>query len=281
MQVGKLSLEEEQVIVYKGTEKPFSGKYNDFKDDGIFTCKRCGTSLFRSKDKFDSNTGWPSFDDAIKENIEEIKEQNTKRTEVVCKKCKAHLGHVFLNEGFTDKNTRYCINSISLDFIREKIQTAYFAGGCFWGVEYFFRKLSGVVGITCGYMGGDVKNPSYEQVCYEDTNHYEVVRVDYNPKQCSFEKLAKYFFEIHDPEQANGQGPDIGKQYQSAIFVETKEEEQIVTNLIAILKKQGINVQTKIFHSCVFYEAENYHQNYYNKRAKKPYCHSYTPRFLE
>lgn len=112
----KLTPEEEWVIVHKGTEYPFSGKYYDFKKDGIYYCKRCGLTLFDSKSKFDSGTGWPSFDEAINASVKEIPDSDGFRTEIVCARCGAHLGHVFRGEGFTPKDTRYCVNSISLEF---------------------------------------------------------------------------------------------------------------------------------------------------------------------
>lgn len=115
----KLNSEEERVIVNKGTERAFSGDYVNNKDEGIYTCKRCNTPLFTSDSKFKSGTGWPSFDDMIDNNVLEITDADGRRTEIVCAKCKGHLGHVFKGEGFTDKSTRHCVNSISLDFVKE------------------------------------------------------------------------------------------------------------------------------------------------------------------
>jgi methionine-R-sulfoxide reductase len=113
----QLTPEEERIIVYKGTEYPFTGKFNDFKGEGIFTCKRCNTPLFKSDDKFNSGCGWPSFDDAIDQNVKEVLDKDGKRIEIVCAVCDGHLGHVFKGEKFTSKNTRHCVNSISIDFI--------------------------------------------------------------------------------------------------------------------------------------------------------------------
>ena len=113
----KLTPEEEVVIIHKGTEKPFTGEYNDFFKKGVYVCKNCGNILYRSEDKFKSDCGWPSFDDYIKEAVKRIPDPDGLRTEIVCAKCGAHLGHVFKGENYTKKNTRYCVNSISLKFI--------------------------------------------------------------------------------------------------------------------------------------------------------------------
>lgn len=285
MPYNELNAEEIRVIENKGTEMPFSGKFNKFYQDGTYLCRKCNAPLFKSDDKFDSGSGWPSFDDAIPGAVKEVPDRDGRRVEIVCANCGGHLGHVFRGEQMTPKNTRHCVNSVSLDFkpLNEdtSLKKAYFAAGCFWGVEYWFEKQNGVLAATSGYMGGHVENPSYREVCYKDTGHLETVEVIYDPSIISFEELAKLFFEIHDPEQTNGQGPDIGPQYLSAIFYNDTEEEDIAMKLINQLEDQGMIIATQLINADdhPFYPAEYEHQSYYKLRNSKPYCHNYTKRF--
>ncbi len=116
MKINELTKEEEYVLLQCGTEMPFSGELLYNKDDGLYTCKRCDNVLFTSNTKFDSMSGWPSFDEAVEGSVAYHKDPDGMRTEIVCAKCGGHLGHVFYNEGFTDKNARYCVNSLSLNF---------------------------------------------------------------------------------------------------------------------------------------------------------------------
>ncbi|MBU6338763.1 MAG: bifunctional methionine sulfoxide reductase B/A protein [Rickettsiales bacterium] len=279
----KLTHAEEKVIIHKGTEAPFSGEYYDNAENGKYLCKQCNTELFDSKDKFDSGCGWPSFDDEINDSVKKSIDADGRRTEILCKNCDGHLGHIFKGEGFTTKDTRYCVNSISLNFVKENLsenfEKAYFAAGCFWGVEYFFNKAWGVKSASSGYMGGHVNNPSYEQVCTKQTGHLEVVEVVFDKKETDFETLCKLFFEIHDPEQADGQGPDLGPQYISAIFYTNKNQKIIAEKLIKILSDKGLEIATKLIPAEKFFIAELYHQGYYDKNGKIPYCHSRVKRF--
>ncbi len=279
----KLSPEEEKVIIHKGTEAPFSGKYNKFSGKGSYHCKRCNALLYRSDDKFSSSCGWPSFDDEIKGAIKRKTDSDGKRTEILCTNCGAHLGHVFEGEGFTKKNVRHCVNSISMTFVPDKenphTAQAYFAGGCFWGVEYLFEHKDGVISAVSGYMGGSLENPSYQDVSYGNTGHLEVVEITYDAGKVSYEDLAKFFFEIHDPTQANGQGPDIGEQYLSVIFYNNEDEKMTAHKLIDVLKNKGYKVVTKVFPAGTFWKAEEYHQNYYVKKKQQPYCHVYKKKF--
>jgi len=274
----KLTPQEEWVIVCKGTEQPFSGKYNNHFEKGVYTCKRCGDGLFESSSKFRSSCGWPSFDDRLERAVEWQSDADGIRTEIVCAKCGAHLGHVFLGEGFTPQNTRYCVNSVSLDFVPAqgpRTERAIFASGCFWGTEYHLQRAAGVISTTVGYTGGNVEDPNYKQVCTGKTGHAEAVEVIYDPSKTNYEKLAKLFFETHDFTQSNRQGPDIGTQYRSAIFYLNEQQRMTAIRLVELLNHKGYNVKTEITPAKKFWQAEGYHQDYYERNGKMPYCHIY------
>ena len=284
LQYNILSKEESNVINNKATDLAFTGKYTDFKGLGTYVCKKCGAALFPSATKFESDCGWPSFDDAIPAAVKRVPDADGMRTEIVCANCDAHLGHVFIGEKFTSKNTRNCVNSTSIDFVPAVLKqgqygTAIFAGGCFWGVEYFLQKEPGVISVTSGYIGGHVKNPTYTQVCTGTTGHAEAVKIVYDPTKTSYEKLAKLFLEIHDPTQVGGQGPDIGDQYRSEIFYLNESQKQTAEKYLNLLRAKGLKIATSVTKATEFYTAEAYHQDYYFNNGKLPYCHAYTKRF--
>lgn len=279
-----LTADESKVIIKKATEYPFTGLYEKFDEKGTYLCKQCGNALYHSDAKFDARCGWPSFDDEIEGAIKRVRDADGMRTEIVCANCGGHLGHVFTGEGFTPKNTRHCVNSISLDFVPVVLPagqygTAIFAGGCFWGVEYFMQKAPGVVSVVSGYTGGHVKNPSYREVSTGRTGHAEAVKITYDTKKTSYEKLLKLFLEIHDPTQVGRQGPDIGDQYRSEIFFKNREQKETADKLLGILRGKGLKVATQVTRASEFYPAEDYHQDYYFNNGKTPYCHAYTQRF--
>jgi len=156
---------------------------------------------------------------------------------------------------------------------------AYYAGGCFWGVEHLFQSKDGVLNAVSGYMGGSLDNPTYQDVLTGKTGHLEAVEITYDPDQVSYQELTKLFFEIHDPTQVNGQGPDIGAQYLSAVFYSSEEEKKISRELIDLLKNIGYDVITKLIPAENFWNAEEYHQDYYVKKNQQPYCHAYRKKF--
>ena len=274
----ELTPEEARVILHKGTERPFTGEYNDHFAEGVYTCRQCNAKLYESSSKFKSHCGWPSFDDQIPGAVEWQPDADGMRTEIICANCGGHLGHVFKGEQLTAKNTRHCVNSLSLNFIpagQSQTERAIFASGCFWGTEYHLQRAPGVISTSVGYTGGHVDNPTYKQVCTDRTGHAEAVEVVYDPTKTSYEKLAKLFFETHDFTQLNRQGPDIGTQYRSGIFYLNDEQKEVADRLVKTLREKGYDVKTEITAATKFWPGEGYHQDYYNKTGKTPYCHIY------
>jgi peptide methionine sulfoxide reductase msrA/msrB len=282
-----LTPEQFKVMRKRGTERPFTGKYNDHYQKGIYRCAGCAAPLFSSNTKYDHGTGWPSFSAPLNEkNIEYRKDFSLfmERMEVVCATCNAHLGHVF-EDGPPPSHRHFCINSLALDFEahpsskekiarenQKKLHTASFAAGCFWGVEEKFGNIEGVARTTVGYSGGSIANPSYQQVCRGDTGHAESINILYDPSIVSYKALLDAFFQLHDPTQLNRQGPDIGSQYRSAIFYHNEEQKREAENAIEKLEKSGryrSPVVTQILPASAFYPAEEYHQKFYRKRKKR------------
>jgi peptide methionine sulfoxide reductase msrA/msrB len=275
----QLSPEQAQVIERAGTESPGTGQFLNHHESGVYTCARCRAPLFASDTKFESGCGWPSFDDSLPGAVKEIADPDGRRVEIRCARCDGHLGHVFRGEGLTDKNTRHCVNSVSMDFASGVVEQAFFAGGCFWGVEHLLAELEGVLDVDSGFMGGHVDRPTYREVVSGRTGHAETVRVAFDPRKVSFETLAKLFFEIHDPTQMNRQGPDVGSQYRSAVYFANPAQQLVTEKLIGLLKGKGLNVVTEVSPAGFYWPAEDYHQDYYANNGKQPYCHMRVERF--
>ncbi len=161
------------------------------------------------------------------------------------------------------------------DNVKADNQIIYLGGGCFWCVESVFAKVKGVLSATSGYMGGTIKNPAYCEVCNGNTGHAEVVRVVFNPDVISLEKILELFFTIHDPTTLNRQGNDVGTQYRSVIFYSTPAQKIVIDTFIVNLDNQEVfdnKIVTQVEAEKPFYEAEEYHQGYFNRNPDQPYC---------
>lgn len=280
MQLNFLTKEEERVILEKGTEKPFEGEYDAFFEDGLYLCRRCDAPLYESKNKFDAKCGWPSFDDEVKGSIKRKVDADGKRSEVLCSKCGAHLGHIFTGENLTSKNLRHCVNSVSLrfiprNFLEDEENIAVFSGGCFWSVNAIFSTLKGVASAISGYAGGYTKNPTYEEVKTGETGYAESVKIIYDPEIITYKDLLEIFFYVHNPTILNRQGDDTGSQYRSAIFYKTLSQKEDAEKKIKELEDKKIfqdKIVTEVNPLIEFYSAEEYHQKYFEKNPSATYC---------
>ena len=289
--VEKLDKESFKITQRSGTEEPFCGTLLDNKKDGFYACIVCGLPLFSSEHKFKSGTGWPSFFTPYAPEHVLHRVDNSlgvKRIEILCTRCDAHLGHVF-DDGPEPTGQRFCLNSASLRFYEEgaklpasskpvETEIAYFAGGCFWGVEHWLQQGIGVIDVQSGFMQGKSENPTYKEVCSGTSGHAETAKVVFDPKVISYRTLVEAFFKLHDPTQVDRQGPDVGSQYRSGIWTGSDTQagiaNEVVEELVAAKKFQS-QIATKIEPAKTFYIAEDAHQDYVEKSGRP--CHVTNP----
>ena len=286
----KLDPETFEVTQRSGTERPFCGTLLDNKKDGFYACAVCGLPLFSSEHKFTSGTGWPSFNTEYDPlHVARITDttMGMVRTEIECVRCGSHLGHVF-PDGPPPTGERHCLNSVSLSFVedgkdvpmasRPALETAYFAGGCFWGIEHYYQKGPGVIDAASGYMNGDTEYPTYKDVCTTDSGHAEAVRVLYDPSVITYEQLLMAFFMMHDPTQLNRQGPDRGTQYRSGIYTASDAQLEAARAMVKSLEDSKAfpgTIVTEIEPAQRFYPAEEFHQDYIETTGRA--CHVQDP----
>ena len=311
----KLDPETYRITQKSGTEPAFCGTLLDNKQEGTYCCAVCGLPLFSSAHKFTSGTGWPSFYREFDPHHVSRKTDRSAgmiRTEINCARCGAHLGHVF-DDGPQPTGERHCLNSVSLKFYTKSealppesrpaarpgsepatppatqsagapgtdvsSETAYFAGGCFWGIEHYFQQGPGVIDAVAGYMQGHVERPTYKQVCSGRTGHAESVKVVFDPRRITYRRLLEAFFKMHDPTELDRQGPDVGSQYRSGIWYtneqQRREAEAYIAELTAARAFGGRKIVTQVEAAKTFWPAEDYHQDYVEKTGRV--CHVADP----
>ena len=289
----QLGSERFEILRRQGTERPGTSSFLKNKADGVYVCAGCRLPLFFAKTKFESGTGWPSYFDAIKPNLAENVDvsHGMRRVEIHCVRCNGHMGHVF-EDGPKPTGLRYCVDGLSLEFVDTKsyatltepaaqstpvdaLETAVFAGGCFWCTEAVFEPVKGVLEVVSGYAGGTKASADYKLVSSGMTQHAEAIRILYDPQLVSYDTLLELFFTVaHDPTTLNRQGNDVGKQYRSAVFYRDDAQKQHVQTYISKLKASGKfdkPIVTTLEPLGEFYSAEDYHQDYVKLNPTNPY----------
>ena len=297
---GKLTELQYKVTQENETEPAFENLYWNNQEKGIYVDLISGEALFSTVDQYDTGTGRPCFHKPLEDaNIVEKSDGGYfgGKSEIRSLVGNAHLGHVF-GDGPEPTGLRYCINSASVRFvpfskmkdegyagylyqfdstaIAPTREIAYFAGGCFWGVEQIVRKIPGVLETQVGYTGGTVTNPTYETIKTGKTGHAESVKVVFDRNRLSYADLLGYFFRLHDPTTLNRQGNDKGDQYRSAIFYITEQQRKTAEKVIQevdVSKKWSNPVVTTISLAGDFYPAEGYHQDYLVLQPDGYTCH--------
>ena len=283
LDLNPLTPEEEHIILHKWTERPFTGQLLDEKRAWTFLCRQCDLPLYYSDMKFDSWCGRPSFDDAISSNVHEDMDADGRRVEITCKRCWGHLWHIFRWEELTEKDTRHCVNSISMKFVDHKVdnpydllETATLWAWCYRCVEAVFRRLRGIHTVTSWYMWGRRPRPSYAQVSTWATGHVEVIQLMFDPNIIDYSTILRVFFTSHDPTQLNRQGNDVGTQYASVIFTHSDTQHEIAKEMISSLQQANIYapdvIVTDIREASDFWPAEEYHHQYYDRNPEQRYC---------
>jgi peptide methionine sulfoxide reductase msrA/msrB len=291
-----LTKEQYYIAREQGTERPFTSEHYENHEEGVFICVACNNPLFASKTKFNSGTGWPSYYAPYSSKSLNVSTDNSlgmSRDEVSCKRCDAHLGHVF-DDGPKPTGLRYCIDGVGLKFVPKNAMgmsdkmtnkgeaVATFAGGCFWCEESVFESIKGVREVVSGYSGGKEKKPTYETVGAGQTGHAESFEVYYDPTKVSFKDLVRVYLASIDPTQVEGQGPDHGKQYRSIAFYRNDMEKKLIDEAIATLSGSGKYTQKIVVEVTpydFFVKAEDYHQNYVRLHPENSYVqHESIPR---
>lgn len=266
-----LSPEVFRITRMRATEAAHSSELCNRFEPGEYACACCGSLLFDAQEKYDSQSGWPSFSQPVdKKAVAYLPDYSLKqkRIEARCNSCQAHLGHIF-PDGPPPANLRFCINGLALKRVENPYRKAIFGGGCFWCTEALFQQLKGVVSVEPGYAGGRTLNPTYREVCSGLTDHAEVVRITFDPQLITFQDLIRLHLSTHNPTLKQ----EKKDQYRSLIISYTEAQADTAKSVISEIQAEfdkPITTELKAYEA--FYPAEEKHQNYYRSNPEKAYC---------